>query len=225
MPPEYKNLLIGLPVDCVNAACRHGLALKPDMDVETWSRMVSGLVNLTGKVTQGRETLTAWLGDLLAYGDGKYKGQITEYAKASGLSAGTLRWSKLVASRIPVLCRHNTLTWSHHCEIGRAFENLDEIKKWIQIAVDKHLSTKELRQRIRLYLKDPNDPPPAENVATSKVFLLMRELRNAERVLCTESKDWKTWSPETCLLALEETRGLAAFVDHLRMRSPQRAAS
>jgi len=219
MQPEYKKLLSGLPVDGVDDTHRHGLTLKPGLDVETWSHLMSGVVNLTGRATQGRDTLTAWLGDLLAYGEGKYKGQISEYAKASGLNAGTLRWTKLVASRIPVLCRHNTLTWSHHCEMGRAFDNLDEIKKWIQLAVNERWSTKELRQRIRLHLKEPQNTPPVDNAAEGASFFLLRELRTAGRTLSAQRKNWKEWSPETCGLALGEIKALSDFIDYLRTQS------
>jgi hypothetical protein len=100
-----------LPREHIEAASRLGLSLKSGLNLENWSRLVAGVVQLTGRAGRGRDTLTAWLGDLLAFGGGKYRGQITEYAKAAGLDPGTLRSAKLVCSRIPLLCRHNTL-WS-----------------------------------------------------------------------------------------------------------------
>ena len=107
MPADLKNLLSGLPQTHVQEASRLGLALKPGMDTDTWSQLVAGLAQVAGRISRDRDTVTAWLGDLLAYGGGKYRGQITEYATAAGLDPGTLRVAKLVCSRIPVLCRHS----------------------------------------------------------------------------------------------------------------------
>ena len=135
-----SELLAALPQEHIETASRLGLSLKPGLSLENWSRLVAAVVHMAGHASRRRDTLTAWLGDLLAFGGGKYRGQITEYAKAAGLDPGTLRSAKLVCSRIPLLCRHNTLSWSHHCEVGKAFKTPVEIKTWLDIAAREGLS-------------------------------------------------------------------------------------
>ena len=134
------ELLAALPQEHIETASRLGLSLKPGLSLENWSRLVATVVHMAGQASRRRDTLTAWLGDLLAFGGGKYRGQITEYAKAAGLDPGTLRSAKLVCSRIPLLCRHNTLSWSHHCEVGKAFKTPAEIKTWLDTAAREGLS-------------------------------------------------------------------------------------
>jgi hypothetical protein len=99
---DHETLLGALPRAQVQSATRLGLVLNPDTDRESWSRLVTKLVQTTGRITRGTDTLVAWLGDVLAYGGVKYRGQIAEYARAAGLAPGTLRDAKLVCSRIPV---------------------------------------------------------------------------------------------------------------------------
>src|SRR5580693_5831820 len=116
LPPSYTDLLDLLPKAQVRSAVRLGLCLSPDLDRDSRSRLVASVVQTAGRTSSNRDTLTAWLGDLLACGSEQYRGQITEYARAAGLAPGTLRDAKLVCSRIPVSCRRDTLSWSHHCE-------------------------------------------------------------------------------------------------------------
>ena len=48
--------------------------------------------------------------------------------------------------------RHDNLSWAHHCEVGLAFDNPDDIRCWLDVAAKEYLSSRELRRRIRLYL-------------------------------------------------------------------------
>jgi hypothetical protein len=227
MNTDHLSLLKLIPDQHINEATRYGLALSNKIDAESWSKLVSGLAKIAGKMSGGRDTLSAWLGDVLAYGQGKYRGQITEYATAAGLSPGTLRDAKLVCSRIPVSCRHDTLSWSHHIEIGKAFSELGEIQRWLKIAVDEHLSKMELRRQIREYVANsraPKQSEPDANIAVEP-FTLLRELRAAGRLVHSQSAVWAGWTPDTCRLALSEIETLADFMDELRTRSALTAAS
>ena len=223
MPADLKSLLSGLPQTHVQEASRLGLALKPGMDAVTWSQFVAGLAQVAGRLSRDRDTVTAWLGDLLAYGGGKYRGQITEYAKAAGLDPGTLRIAKLVCSRIPVLCRLNTLSWTHHCEVGKAFKAPAEIKFWLSLAEREGLSVRELRKRIRQHLSGPTSPgsgpAAASNVAP---FALLRELRAVCRFVENHAEVWQEWSPETCELALSELQSIVGFVEEMKTRTTGR---
>ena len=219
MPADLKSLLSGLPQAHVQEASRFGLALKPGMDAESWSKLVAGLAQVTGRLSRDRDTVTAWLGDLLAYGGGKYRGQITEYAKAAGLDPSTLRIAKLVCSRIPVLSRLNTLSWTHHCEVGKAFKAPAEIKFWLNLAEREGWSVRELRKRIRQHLAGPTSPDrgpaAASNVAP---FALLRELRAVCRFVENHAEVWQEWSPETCELALSELQPIVDFLEEMKAR-------
>ncbi len=224
-------LLDHLPQEHIQQASPLGLALRPGMDLQTWSALVATVAQSAGRITRNRDTLTAWLGDLLAYGGGKYRGQITEYAAAAGLDPGTLRVAKLVCSRIPVLSRHNALSWSHHCEVGRAFKDPGEIKRWLELAVKEALSVRALRKRIRLHLAEVAAPDKA--LATvgvpPAVLTLLNELRAAGRIVAKHPRIWATWTPAMCELALVEMNPLVELIDAMRSRagsdgSPRRAS-
>ena len=229
MPPEHQQFLDALPDGLVQAATRHGLTPASSLDADSWSKLVSALVKMAGGVSQGRDTLTAWLGDMLVYGGGKkYRGQIAEYARAAKLEPSTLRNAKLVCSRIPVSCRHDTLSWSHHCEVGKTFTQLKDIEYWLSLSVSKKFSTRELRKSIRRHLAGSLPPKPGGGAATAP-FIILRELRPAGRLVKTYSGVWADWSPATCQLTLAELSPLADFIDGLRTRAGQnsglRAAS
>ena len=218
-----SELLAALPQEHIETASRLGLTLKPGLSLENWSRLVATVVNMAGHASRRRDTLTAWLGDLLAFGGGKYRGQITEYAKAAGLDPGTLRSAKLVCSRIPLLCRHNTLSWSHHCEVGKAFKTPDEIKTWLATAAREGLSVRELRKRIRQHLAGPTNPDdgPAPAGAAAP-FALLRELRAVGRFVENHPEIWRKWSPATCELALLEMQPVVDFIAEITARKKQR---
>ena len=193
------------------------------MDAETWSRFVAGLAQVAGRVSRDRDTVTAWLGDLLAYGGGQYRGQITEYAAAAGLDPGTLRVAKLVCSRIEVLCRHNTLSWSHHCEVGKAFKRPDEIESWLSLAEREGLSVRALRKRIRQKLAGPTSPDSGPTAAGSAApFALLRELRAVGRFVQNHTEVWQEWSPATCELALSELQPIVDFLEEMKARKAGR---
>ena len=223
MPADLNSLLGGLPQTHVQEASRLGLALKPGLDAESWSKLVAGLAQVAGRTSRDRDTVTAWLGDLLAYGGGKYRGQITEYATAAGLDPGTLRVAKLVCSRIPVLSRHNTLSWTHHCEVGKAFKAPAEIEFWLSLAEREGFSVRELRKRIRRHLAGPTSPDSGPGAAGSAApFALLRELRAVGRFVQNHAEVWQEWSPATCELALSELQPIIDFLEEMKARKAGR---
>lgn len=231
-PPSYTDLLGLLPKAQVRTARRLGLSLSPDLDRDSWSRMVAKLVQTAGRASSNRDTLTAWLGDLLAYGNDRYRGQITEYARAAGLAPGTLRDAKLVCSRIPVSSRRDTLSWSHHCEIGKAFKEPAEIEKWLAIAEKGGHSKAELRRMIRGHLAGQISGRhlPTKESKGNEAFALLRELRSVSRLLRIQAESWAGWTPTACEFALAEVDPIANFIDKLRDRasavtSPAQAVS
>jgi hypothetical protein len=225
MQTDVQQLVAALPRTGIAHATRLGLALVPQMETDVWRDLVARLTNLARTATGARQTLTAWLGDALAYGERRYRGQIAACAEAAGLDAGTLRNAKMVCMRIPVSCRHDALSWTHHCEVGLAFAEPGEIERWLALAEAEKLSTAELRKRVRAYVAGQRGTVEVEAAAPSvAAFRLMRELRASGRMLGQQRDLWRRWPPSAAQLALQELEPLAEFIDALRARALEEAA-
>ena len=220
MRTDMQDLVAELPGTAVTQANRLGLALAPQIDQETWGRLIAHLARLTRTTTGARQTLTAWLGDALAYGEIRYRGRIATCAGEAGLEPGTLRNAKMVCSRIPVSCRHDALSWTHHCEVGLAFDHPSEIEQWLALAETEKLSTAALRQRIRAHIASRHRPGAvAGSLRSVETFQMMRELRAACRVAAEHRNLCRTWSPATARSALAEIQPLTDFIDAVRARA------
>jgi len=217
--------MAALPAVGIERATRLGLALAPRIETDAWRQLVARVAGLARTATCARQTLTAWLGDVLAYGGPRGRGMITECATVAGFDAGTLRNAKMVCARIPVSCRHDALSWTHHCEVGLAFTNPAEIERWLAIAETEHLSTSALRCRVRARVAS-NCGRNLTNAMGASVmtFRLMRELRATSRSLARERHLWQHWSPAAAQLALREFRHLTDFVDSVRARALTKSA-
>ena len=217
MRTEVQRLVRELPGAGIARAVRLGLELAPQLDFEAWRLLVTHLARLARTTTGVRQTLTAWLGDALAYGEIRYHGRITTCASEAGLEPGTLRNAKMVCSRIPVSCRHDVLSWTHHCEVGLAFADPAEIEQWLALAEREKLSTAGLRKRIRAHIAGRRqDQDAAAHSGSVEAFQLMREVRAVCRMLDQRRDIWKRWAPGTVRMALQEVKPLADFIDRLR---------
>lgn len=220
MRTEVHQLAAELPGAAVAHAGRLGLALAPQLDQETWGQLVADLARLARTTTGARQTLTAWLGDALAYGENSYRGRIVTCAGEAGLEPGTLRNAKMVCTRIPLSCRHDALSWTHHCEVGLAFANPNEIEWWLAQAEAEKLSTAALRKRIRVHIARRLRTTAAAGALRSvETFQMMRELRAACRVVVQHRNLSRSWSPGTARAALEEVQPLTDFIDAVRARA------
>jgi hypothetical protein len=217
MPTELLHLISALPERAVTGASHLGLAVASDLDGQGWLELIGRLAQLTQTTYGSRQTLTAWLGDVLAHERAPQRGQITQCASIAGLDPGTLRNAKLVCRRIPMSRRHDALSWSHHCEIALAFSAPDEIEKWLDLAEKEALPTAELRQRIRHHLAESRSD--ARSGVSSMPFRLMRDLRTAARTAEQLRGVWRQWPASTAELALAEIESLAGFIDAIRKRS------
>ncbi len=217
---EVPELLAALPAAGIARATRLGLALAPRMETAEWRQLVAHVAGLARTATGARQTLTAWLGDVLVYGGARGRGLITECAAAAGFDAGTLRNAKMVCARIPVSCRHDALSWTHHCEVGLAFADPSEIERWLALAEEERLSTAALRRRVRAHVAGMNwHVSTAAAGASVEAFQLMRELRATTRLLERQRHLWRRWPPSTAELALQELQSVTEFVDRLRARA------
>ena len=220
MRTDVQQLVAELPGTAVVHAGRLGLALAPQLDKETWGHLVTQLARLTRTTTGARQTLTAWLGDALAYGENSYRGRIVTCAGEAGLEPGTLRNAKMICSRIPLSCRHDALSWTHHCEVGLAFANPSEIERWLALAESEKLSTAALRKRIRGHIANRHRTGAVAGALRSvETFQMMRELRAACRVVVQHRNLCRSWSPATARSALEEIQPLTDFIDLARARA------
>lgn len=220
MQTEVEQLRAALPAGGITHATRLGLALAPRLENDQWRQLVAHVARLTRSATGVRQTLTAWLGDALAYGGNRGQGLIAECAAAAGLDAGTLRNAKMVCSRIPVSRRHDTLSWTHHCEVGLAFSEPAEIERWLTLAEAERLSTSALRCRVRLHAAGRRGVSSVRATEASvAAFRLMREMRAVGRSIARERQRWQRWSPGAAQLALEELRPVTDFVDAVRARA------
>ena len=226
LPATYTDLVSLLPKGQVTTAMRLGLSLSPDLDRDSWSRLVANLVQTAGRASGHRDTLTAWIGDVLAFGGGHYRGQITEYARAAGLAPGTLRDAKLVCSRIPLSSRRDGLSWSHHVEIGRTIKEPAEIERWLGIAEKGGHSKAEIRRMIRSHLAGArlDGGKPSSGPIAHEPFALLRELRAVGRFVRNHASAWKGWSPTACELALAEIEPISDLISQLKARAQSNAA-
>ena len=220
MRTDVEQLFRELPEVGIARATRLGLVLNPGLETETWRGLVTHVARLVRTSAGARQTLTAWLGDALAYGEAGGRGLITECAAATGINPGTLRNAKMVCLRIPVSCRRDTLSWTHHCEVGIAFADPQEIERWLTIAESEDLPAMALRRRIRSHVASRHEQrgaSPDESAITA--FQLMRELRAGDRFLDRHRAAWRQWSPTAAQFALQELRAVTDFVDTLRARA------
>ena len=106
-----------------------------------------------GQSLENKHDSIHWIiGDWLNYGIDYYN---LTYEKAAQLLSEqgfsfceqTLRNDKYVATRIPLSCRHDNLSWQHHKEVASLKE--EQQKYWLSHASDLELSTKELRKAIK----------------------------------------------------------------------------
>jgi hypothetical protein len=218
------SLLSLLPPELAPSAAKLGLKLPADLTRKTWVQLTGRLAQAAGAGANRTETITTWLGDLLAHGAQSRRGQITELAKVAQLSPATLRNAKLVCSRIPVSCRRDTLPWTHHCEVGKAFQDPEEITRWLDIAAAERLSKAQLRKRIREHRKSQRGGASRGAGLDVATFAFLRDLRVTDHLVSNQHEVWRHWSPETCRAALQEIEHLAEFVGKVAKRTEQPAA-
>ena len=135
------------------------------------------------------------------------------------MAPGSLRNAKLVCSRIPVSCRRDSLTWSHHCEIGMMFKEPVEIERWLNLAEKAKYSRSELRKRIRAALVQARvGSAPVAGSPASRPFALLRELKALGRFVNNHADVWANWTPEACSAALAELEPITAFIAEMNLR-------
>jgi hypothetical protein len=122
-----------------------GLIIEGQPTQEDWFRFGRSLANR-------RDSVHWIIGDWLNYGIDHYNFTYTKAAQILNehgfmFTNQTLRIDKYVAARIPLLWRHNELSWQHHKEVASL--KPDEQKYWLSYASEMYITTKELRDAIK----------------------------------------------------------------------------
>lgn len=195
-----------------------GLDLKDELKNEDWCRTINEVAAFAGKFIKSHATLIAWIGDLLVYGDAHgYKYIISDYAQAAGVSLGTLRNAKMVCRRIPLSCRHDNLSWSHHCEVALRFEAINDIRHWLNLAVENRWSKQKLRVEIRHHLAESKIVEISKEETT--ITTLLRNVQGISRTVKQTQNSWMEWTPRACATFLEMNPDLVKFIDHMKTTS------
>jgi hypothetical protein len=219
MQPEYAVFLRGIPQEIISKATGTGLTLIDHLDAGALSPLLTRLVLNAREANLRAEVFNFWLGDLLVYGGSKFRGRSAGMARKAGLHPTTLRIAKLVCSRIPVLCRRNGLSWSHHCEIAKKCGSGEEIGRWLKTAFDEKLSCSELRERIAASRRNPDGAQNASQSLEFVPFAIVRELLAAEGLVQREQSTWRAWPPDKCRSVLNELPTLVRFFEALQNRA------
>jgi len=114
---------------------------------------------------------TPWnVGDWLCLIEKLFPDRYTQAISITGHKIETLRNWRYVASRVPISLRNGRLSWTHHYVIAP----LDPVeqKRWLAIAEEEHLDTRELRKA----LAPEKEPLQIEH--SSEIVTILRAIRD-----------------------------------------------
>jgi hypothetical protein len=128
---------------------RTSIRFDPLLPFETWRAIGPRIATYS--------TASAWwLGDWLAFGRMKYGRRYKEAIAATGLDYQTLRNYAVVARRFAPSRRRDNLSFQHHAEVCALSD--DDQDLWLDLAVMRGWSKRELRRRIRAAGDAPHAP-------------------------------------------------------------------
>jgi hypothetical protein len=158
-----------------------GISFDPLLPFEEW-RALGARLGVYAKASSW------WLGDWLAFGQTKYGRRYKEAIGATGLDYQTLRNYAVVARRFELSRRRDTLSFHHHAEVCGLRD--DDQDRWLDLAAERGLSTRELRRRIRASTTPLGDASTLE-VLRLAVDADRRQLwRDAARTCDLELQAW-----------------------------------
>jgi len=118
---------------------KDGLHLPEGISYEQWEKIGAGLQAIDHRIQW-------WVGDWLNFGERKFGEMYSQALEATDYEYDVLRHLKRVSQSIEFGRRRPVLSWSHHYEIAKLNPELQE--RFLDIAENEGLSTKELRLRI-----------------------------------------------------------------------------
>jgi hypothetical protein len=87
------------------------------------------------------------IGDWINFGEAKWGETYVQAVSELKINEERLRQMKWVSSRLPVYCRNNKLTWSHHYAVA-SLETEKERVDWLAKAEKENLGVRELRDQL-----------------------------------------------------------------------------
>ena len=122
------------------SASRVGLVIADDVPYALWEAYGAGIQGISGAMP--------WiLGDWLNYGERIYGETYAQAVESTGMKVQLLMNYKSVARRVPISCRKENLTWTHHEIVSRL--DPSEQERWLSQAEAEEWSSKELREALR----------------------------------------------------------------------------
>ncbi len=182
---------------------RNGLTIEEGLERNEWINEV--IVPLKSMIDTMNGSMQWWWGDALAYGERRYGDTYASAITESDYTYGTLRIAKLVAERIPLLCRHNNLSWSHHAEVAMCIDDQAKRDEWLRRAEKEQLSKSDLRKAIRQSKAVYNDPPNTD----AGQFEAIRGAKELRAYLPKTPAEVAEWTPARCLLWVDDLRPIA----------------
>lgn len=225
MSIDITALTSSLPEALVQTAGPLGLISRSDLPSAMQQELLGKLIALVRHTSGQHQTTLVWLGDLLAAQPELPRGRLTQIAKAADISPGALRNVKMVCTRIKPSWRRDELSWSHHMEVGLATDDEEQIKKWLDLAVqEKHCSIRDLRKmiRVRLSLKSSRKIPGDRS---SPSFDVLRELHASARSLKRYRATWQNWTLKEWEQASIDLKALLEFAALLQCKLPAHGRS
>ncbi|HON98596.1 MAG TPA: MT-A70 family methyltransferase [Bacteroidales bacterium] len=126
---------------------KNKLIIHDDITIDEWKELGRGLKQIEGSVQ-------FWIGDWARFGEKRgFTGKYTDpkvYDKLeeiTGLDRKTLKGYKGISESIESSLRRDDLSFSHHKEVASLPKEKQE--KFLQLASEKDLSVRELREEIR----------------------------------------------------------------------------
>jgi hypothetical protein len=116
------------------------LTIKDGTELNIWQDIGNSLCKIEG-------SMQFWVGDWVNHGEHSYGEKYTEALKATDYEKDTVEKFAKVCKNIEKRRRRPLLSFSHHAEVAHLEPKQQE--KWLNIAEEKHLSIRELRESIR----------------------------------------------------------------------------
>lgn len=119
---------------------RTGLQITPECSFEEWEKIGETLRTIEGATN-------FWIGDWINAGESRYGEKYSQAMDMTDKDIHVLTNIASVCRKVEISRRNEILSYQHHVEVAK-LEPKDQ-DKWIKIAVEKRLTTRELRESIR----------------------------------------------------------------------------
>ena len=145
------------------------LVMPDGADFTTVEKMLSGM-KVLGDATK------FWRGDLLVYAYRNFGEMYSQLVDASDMAYSSLKDEMWVSTNVSPTVRKEELSWQHHREVASLPK--DEQERFLSIAVEKRLSSVQLRTLIRADLKKEPSIPKADAYCSALKAILHSALES-----------------------------------------------